>query len=191
MNIINALSSTTLIPQRKEITATQLLRKARYILQIKENQTNKISELQSKIGKLQRDAYEKYQVIDFMIKDHFQYLKVKDTHKYQFIAYMIKEHFQDLEGKYAHIQPMAQLHATKLSSKDRELRNMANKVIADRKKSNIVSVFISYCLYNFGTCHSLPFPFHCRCHCKFPLPPPLPLAFPLLLTLTIYCLIPP
>ena len=53
---------------------------------------------------------------------------------------------------------MAQLHATKLSSKDRDLRDKANKIIADRKKSHIVSVFISCFLYIVGTCHSLPLP---------------------------------
>ena len=55
---------------------------------------------------------------------------------------MIKEHFQEIEGKYACIRAMAQLHETKLASKDIELRDIENKVIADRKKSYIMSVFI-------------------------------------------------
>ena len=38
-----------------------------------------------------------------------------------------------------------------IKSKERELRDTANKMIADRKKSNIVSVFISCCLYNVDT----------------------------------------
>ena len=42
----------------QELTATQLVEKAGDLLQIKENHTHKISELQSEIGQLQRDAYE-------------------------------------------------------------------------------------------------------------------------------------
>ena len=145
MNTINASNAKPPRPQKKtsddnepasgvaikELTARQLLRKARGILQTKENNTEKISELQSKIGHLQWDEYEKYQVI----------------------ASMIKENFKDHEGKDARIQAMAQLHATKVASKDRELRDMANKMISDKKKYNIVSVFISRCFYNVGTCH--------------------------------------
>ena len=112
----------------QELTTTQILRKARDILQIKENQTEKTPELQSKIGQPQQ-------------------------HKDQVIASMIKQHFQDLEGKDAHIRAMTQLHAIKLASKDIEFREMANKTIANRKKSNIVSVFISCCLYNVATFH--------------------------------------
>ena len=52
----------------EELTVTQLLSKARDFLQTKENQTKNISELQSKIGQLQRDAYDKDQVIDSVIK---------------------------------------------------------------------------------------------------------------------------
>ena len=66
---------------------------------------------------------------------------------------MIKEHFQELDVKYSCIQAMDQLHATKLASKDREMRYTTNKIITDRKKSNILSVFISCCLHNVGTCH--------------------------------------
>ena len=90
VNTINTSNATPLRPQRptsdeddpaagvaiQELTTTQLLRKAMYLLQTKGNQTNNISELQSKIGQLQREAYDKYQVIDSMIKDHFQELEV-------------------------------------------------------------------------------------------------------------------
>ena len=78
----------------EELTVTQLLSKARDFLQTKENQTKNISELQSKIGQLQRDAYDKDQVIDSMIKEHFQELEGKDSHKDQVIDSMIKEHVQ-------------------------------------------------------------------------------------------------
>ena len=165
VNTINALNATPLRPQSpmrdeddpaagvaiQDITKTQILRKARGLLQKKDNQTDNISKLQSKIGQLQRDAYDKVQVIDSMIKEYLQELEGKDAHKYEVIASMIKEHFQDLEGKYSRIQEMDQLHAIKLASKDIEFREMANKTIANRKKSNIVSVFISCCLYNVGT----------------------------------------
>ena len=86
VNTINALNATSLIPQRptsdrddpsagvaiQEITTTQLLRKARDLLQTKDNQTDNISELHSKIGQLQQDVYEKDRVIDSMIKEHFK-----------------------------------------------------------------------------------------------------------------------
>ena len=66
VNIINASNATPLIPQSptsdeddsdagvaiKDLTATQLLSKANDIIQTKENQTENISELQSKIGQL-------------------------------------------------------------------------------------------------------------------------------------------
>ena len=90
LNTINALNATPLRPQRptsdeddlaagfaiQELTATYLLRKSRDLIQKNENQTEKISEIQSKIGKLQRNAYEKYQVIDYIIKEHSQELEV-------------------------------------------------------------------------------------------------------------------
>ena len=63
----------------QDLTATQLIRKARDILQTNENKTKKISKLQSKIGQIQRDAYDKDQVIDSIIKYHFQELKGKDV----------------------------------------------------------------------------------------------------------------
>ena len=79
VNTINASNATPLIPQRptieeddlaagveiQELTTTQILRKARDILQIKENQTEKTPELQSKIGQPQQH---KDQVIASMIK---------------------------------------------------------------------------------------------------------------------------
>ena len=82
-NTISALNETPLVPQRpksdeddpaagfanQELTATQLLRKTGGILQIKDNHTEKISKLQYKIGQRQRDAYEKDQVSDSMIKE--------------------------------------------------------------------------------------------------------------------------
>ena len=85
MNTINAPNATPLRSQRstsdeddpaarvaiQQITKTQLLRNARDLLQKNENQTKKISELQSKLWQLQRDAYDKYQVIDSIIKEHF------------------------------------------------------------------------------------------------------------------------
>ena len=77
-----------------------------------------------------------------MLKEYFQELEVKDAHKYRVIASMIREQFQEFKGKYARIQEMSQLYATKLAYKYRELKDMANKIIADRKKFNIVSVFI-------------------------------------------------
>ena len=108
VNIVNASNVTQLRPQIpmndeddpaagvaiEELTVTQLLSKARDFLQTKENQTKNISELQSKIGQLQRDAYDKDQVIDSMIKEHFQELEGKDSHKDQVIDSMIKEHVQ-------------------------------------------------------------------------------------------------
>ena len=143
VNTINASNETPLIPQRptsdeddladevaiQELTAKQILRKARDHLQTKEKQNKNTSELQSKTGKRQRDAYEKEQVI----------------------ASMINEYFQETEEKKTRIRAMSQLHTTEIASKDRELRNIANKMIAHRNKSNIVSVFISGCLYNFST----------------------------------------
>ena len=118
LNTINESNATPLIPQSptsdkddpddgvaiQELTATQLLRKARDLLQKKSNQTKKVYELQSKIGQLQRDAYDKDQFIDSMIKEHFQELEVKYAHKDQVIASIIKEHFQELEVKYAPIR---------------------------------------------------------------------------------------
>ena len=108
VNTINSLNATPMRSQRprsddddlaagsaiQEITKTQLLRKAKDLLQTKKNNTEKISELQSKIGQLQRDAYDKDQVIDSMIKEHFQDLEGKDSHKDQVIESMIKEHVQ-------------------------------------------------------------------------------------------------
>ena len=148
VNTTNASNATPLIPQRKtsdkddpddgvtiqEITSTQLLMKARDLLQTKENCTKKITELQSKIGQIHRDAYDKDQVIDYMTKENFQKLEVKDDHKKQVISSLIKELFKELEGKYDHIKVMHQIHATKLYSKDKDLRDMANKMIYDRKK---------------------------------------------------------
>ena len=86
-----------------------------------------------------------------MIKKQFQDIEGKYYHKDQVVTSMIKENFQDIEGIDAYIQEMDQLHDTNLASKDRELRDMANKIISDRNKSNIVSVFISFFLYNVGT----------------------------------------
>ena len=88
-----------------------------------------------------------------MIKEHFQELEGEYSHKYQFIASMIKKHFQNIEVKDACILAMAKLHATKLSPKDRYLIDMVNTIISDRNKSNIISVFISCCLYNVDTYH--------------------------------------
>ena len=82
MNTINASNAEPLRPQRptsekddpdaevsiQEITATQLLRKARYLLQTKDNRTKKIYDLKSKIGHIQRDAYDKDKVIASIIK---------------------------------------------------------------------------------------------------------------------------
>ena len=53
---------------------SSLQQKARDVLQTKNNQTGKISELQYKIEQLQRDAYDKDQVIDSIIKEHFREL---------------------------------------------------------------------------------------------------------------------
>ena len=86
VNTINASNATPLISQSptsdkddlsagvaiQDLTSTQLFREARVILQTKENQTEKISQLQSKIGQLHWDAYDKYQVVDSMIKEQFQ-----------------------------------------------------------------------------------------------------------------------
>ena len=107
VNTINLLNTTPPIPQRRtsdeydpasgvpiqELTKTQLLSEARDLLQRKDNQTKNISKIQSKVGQLKRDVYDKDQVIDSMIKEHFQELEGKDAHKDQVIASMIKEHF--------------------------------------------------------------------------------------------------
>ena len=77
----------------QELITTQLPSKARDLLQTNKNHTGKISEIKSKIGQLQQDAYDKDQFIYSMIKEHFQELEGKDAHKYQIIASMIKEHF--------------------------------------------------------------------------------------------------
>ena len=91
VNSINASNVTPLRPQRttsdeddpaagsaiQELNATQLLRKARDLLQTKENHTENISEIQYKIGQLQQDAYDKYQVIEYMINEKFQELEEK------------------------------------------------------------------------------------------------------------------
>ena len=184
VNTTNASNATPLRPQKptgdkdepasgvsvQELTTTQLLRKARDILQTKENQTKKISELKFKIGHPEWDAYEKDQVIDPMIKEHFQEIEGKYSHKEQVIASMIKEHFQEIEVKDDRIREMAQLHSTKIASTDRKLRDMVNKIIADKKKSNTVSVFI-LCFYILLApaihCHCH---FRCHCHCHLQLP---------------------
>ena len=118
-----------------------------------DNQAEKVSDLQSKIGQLQQEAYDKNQVIYYMIIEHFQEPEGKYSHKDQIIDSMIKDPFKELEGKDARIREISQLHANQLASKDIELRDMANKMMTDRKKSNIVSVCISCCLYNVGTCY--------------------------------------
>ena len=53
-----------------------LLSEARDLLQRKDNQTKNISKIQSKVGQLKRDVYDKDQVIDSMINEHFRELKV-------------------------------------------------------------------------------------------------------------------